>query len=100
MPGISMVVPHALDQETATGRLKDGFGAMRKTYEQHVTDLQETWDGHTLTYSFKTFGFTIAGTLAVEPSEVKLNAKLPLAAMMFKGRIEEQIREQMDKLLA
>ena len=100
MPALSLVVPHSLGQEEATTRLKEGFGDIRQTYQQHVSDLQESWDGSVLTYSFKTFGFTIKGTVAVEPSEVKLEAGLPLAAMMFKGTIEKQILDQMNKLLA
>ena len=100
MPGFSMVVPHTLEQEDATGRLKSGLDNIRQAYQQHFSDLEESWEGNVLTYSFKTFGFKIQGTVAVEPAEVKLDAKLPLAAVMFKGRIEEQIREQMGKLLA
>jgi hypothetical protein len=100
MPSISVAVAHTLGQEEASSRLKHGFGSIRQTYEQHVSDLEEAWDGHVLTYSFKTFGFTIKGTVAVEPSEVKLHSSLPLAAVMFKGTIEQQIRDQMTKLLA
>jgi hypothetical protein len=100
MPSISVAVPHTLGQEEAASRLKQGFGSIRQTYEQHVSDLEETWDGSVLSYSFKTFGFTIKGTVAVEPSEVKLYSSLPLAAVMFKGTIEQQIRDQMTKLLA
>ena len=100
MPSISLAVPHTLGQEEATSRLKHGFGNIRQTYQQHVSDLEETWDGNVLTYRFKAFGFTIKGTVAVEPSEVKLNSNLPLAAVMFKGTIEQQIRDQVTKLLA
>lgn len=100
MPGISLVVPHALDQEEAASRLKRGVGAIRQAYQQHVSDLVETWEDNVLSYSFKTFGFTIKGKVAVEPSEVKLDASLPLAAVVFKGTIEKQIRDQLGKLLA
>jgi len=100
MPGISMVVPHELDQEEATSRLKHGVGHIREAYEEHVSDLAETWDGNVLTYRFKTYGFTIEGKVTVEPSEVKLDASLPLVATMFKGTIEQQIRDRLNKLLA
>jgi hypothetical protein len=100
MPGISLVVPHALGQEEAVTRLRDRVGAVRQMYQQQVSDLQETWVGNVLNYSFKTFGFTIQGTVAVEPAEVKLDASLPLAAMMFRGTIEKQIRDHMTRLLA
>jgi len=100
MPSISLVVPHTLGQEEATSRLKNGFGNIRQTYQEHVSDLEETWDDNVLTYSFKTFGLSIKGTVTVEPSEVKLHSNLPLPAVMFKGTIEQQVRDHMTKLLA
>ncbi len=100
MPSISMSIPHALGQDEAILRLKDGFGQAREGFQDQVTDLVEEWDGSRLSYSFKTFGMTISGGVDVEPSEVRLNANLPMAAMMFRGMIEQQIREQMTRLLS
>jgi len=100
MPSIDLTVPHALGREEAVQRLKTGFGLAREGYQQHVSDLVEEWDGHLLRYSFKTFGMSVAGTVAVEPAEVRVTAGLPLAAALFRGAIEQQIREQMGKLLA
>jgi hypothetical protein len=100
MPGISLVVPHTLGQEEAVTRLRDRVGAVRQMYQQQVSELEEAWVGNVLNYSFKTFGFTIKGTVAVEPAQVKLDASLPLAALMFRGTIEKQIRDHMTRLLA
>lgn len=100
MPSISMSVPHALGQDQAVARLKAGFGMAREGYQKQVNDLVEEWDGNLLKYSFKTLGMAVSGTVAVEPAEVRLTASLPLAAALFRGMIEQQIRDQMTRLLA
>ncbi len=99
MPQLSMTIPHELDKEQAVERLKAGFGRIREDYSDKVTDLEETWNDSTLTFGFKTFGFKIKGSVAVEPSQVALAGELPFAAMMFKGAIEQQVRDQINKLL-
>ena len=45
-------------------------------------------------------GMGVTGTIHVEDASVKLNAELPLAAMLFKGSIERQIRQELSGLLA
>lgn len=100
MPRLSMTIPHDLSQEKAVERLKDGFGQLRETHRQHVKNLEETWNDSTLTFGFTTFGFKIKGSVAVELSEVKMAGELPFAAMMFKSTIQQQVRDQISKLLA
>ena len=100
MPKLSMETPHELGREEAARRLKEKFSAARDTYSAQVSDLHEQWDDHTLTFSFKAVGMSIAGTVAVEDSAVKLDTALPLAVMMFKGMIEKRIREELGDLLA
>jgi len=99
MPKLSLEIPHSLDQEEAVRRLKDGFSRIKETYGGQIDKLEETWNDHQLVFSFVTFGLTIQGSVSVEPSEVKITAELPLAATMFKGTIEQQIRDEVAKLL-
>ncbi len=99
MPSVSMSVPHNLGQQDATERLKGFLTKVKEHYQDKVSDLEESWQGNQLTYSFATYGFKISGDLAVEPSDVKLKASLPFAAMMFKGKIEQALREQLTKVL-
>ena len=51
-------------------------------------------------FSFTTHGVTIKGNVAAEPEEVKVDASLPLVAVMFKSRIEEQLRSELGRVLA
>jgi hypothetical protein len=100
MPQLQMEVPHTLGQEEATKRLKDKFGLAKQMYQQHVSDLREEWTDHTLAFGFRAVGMAVPGTLAVEPSAVRIVAELPWAAMLAKGMIEQRIRQELGQILA
>ncbi len=95
MPRLSLQIPHTLDREEAVRRIKEQIPKVRG----HVTDLDEQWQDHTLNFHFKTMGFKIGGTLAVEDKAANLDVDLPLAAMMIKGTIEQKVREGLGTLL-
>jgi hypothetical protein len=100
MPELSVAVPHQLEQDEATQRLKDRASFLKDTFSEHVTDLEEQWDEDAMNFAFKAYGMKVKGSVASEPSAVRVNVNLPLVAMMFKGKIEEQIKEQLGKVLA
>lgn len=100
MPKLSVSVPHTLSQEEATRRLQGHFQEAFQKFQDHVQDYEEQWEGNRLQFRFTTFGFGIQGNVNSDPSEVRVNADLPLAAMMFKGMIEQQIREELSRALA
>jgi len=62
--------------------------------------LEESWVGNLLNFAFKAKGFNVKGSMQVAPSEVKIDGQLPFAAMIFKGKIEQTVREQLQKVLA
>ena len=99
MPSIKMDVPHQLGQEEASNRLKGLLEKVRDRYGNQVSNLNESWDNNTLTFSFKTYGFDINGNVAVESDKVELEGGLPFAAVAFKGKIEQTIREELEKVL-
>jgi hypothetical protein len=101
MPSLSMSAPHALGQEEALARLKKYLEKLKARHQDKVSNLEEQWDDpHHLRCSFSTYGFNIKGEVAVEPTEVKVNGSLPFAAMMFKGKIEQTVREELNRILA
>jgi hypothetical protein len=100
MPSLALSIPNPLGQQQAAEKLKAFFAHMKERHGDKLTNLEETWaDDHHLNYSFTTYGFNIKGDLAVEPEAVKMNANLPFAAMMFKGKIEQAIRDELTKVL-
>ena len=100
MAKITTQVPHTLQKEEAATRLRDELEKRRGELEQHVSDLEANWTGEELAYSFSTFGFKVNGTLQVEQDLVKVNANVPMPALMFKGKIEQTIQDEFGELLS
>jgi hypothetical protein len=99
MPKLTVAVPHSLDPQEATKRLQGFLERVRSRYEDQVSDLQETWGENSGSFSFKTYGFNVKGNVAVQPGEVRVEGDLPFAAMMFKGRVEQTLRENLERLM-
>jgi len=95
-----MDVSHQLGLEEALQRLRDKMESVHKEFGGQVSDLREEWCENELAFGFSAVGMKIAGTVAVESALVRVNAKLPLAAAMFKGLIEQRIREELNRVLA
>jgi hypothetical protein len=91
MPSLNLTVPHNHDKDTAIEKLKSFSAKIQERYGDQVSDLVETWDGPNLNFGFRAKGFKVSGNIEVEDEQVKLGGKLPLAAMMFKGRIEKDV---------
>jgi len=100
MPRFAMEVGHTLGQEEAARRLKDKFNSVKEEHGSQVKDLKDQWAGNTFSFGFQAMGMKVEGTVSVEEDRVALDARLPLAAMMLRGKIEARIREELGNLLA
>ena len=101
MPALSLSVPNPLGQQEASQRLKSFLTKLKEHYQDKVSNLEEEWpDENHLKYRFKTFGFDIQGEAKVEPQVVQLNLTLPFTAMMFKGKIEQTLRDELTRVLS
>jgi hypothetical protein len=100
MAKLSVSVPHSVGQEEAVRRLQERSNLAANAYKGQVRDLKQEWQGNVLSYRFSVLGAAISGTVAVEPSEVRVIAEVPFTAMMFRGVIEKQLREELTRALA
>lgn len=100
MPTLSVTVPHNRNPEEVAERLRGLLEHALERNQDKIQNLVQEWNGNNLTFSFKTFGFDVGGNMQVEPQAVKVDAKLPFAAMMFKGKIEQTLRDELTKALA
>ena len=100
MPKVDIAIAHELGQKEATRRLHDHFHNIKEQFGHQMSDMEQEWNGDSLQFGFQTFGLKISGQVDSMPEEVKVRADLPMAAMMFKGQIERQIREELAKILA
>lgn len=99
MPRLTLEVAHTLGLEEATKRLKDKFAAALAEHGERLSQFRQEWTDHTLSFAFQAMGMAVSGRLAVGPADVKLDADLPLAAMFFKGAIEDRLRREVGQLL-
>jgi hypothetical protein len=99
MPKITVNVPHELGQQTAAERLQSFLARLKEKHQGQVSDLEEEWSGNALKFRFKTFGFQFQGAGNVSDSDAKIDVDIPFAAMMFKGKIESEMRETLTRVL-
>ena len=100
MPKFGVRVPHKLMKDEARSRLERFIEMLEAKFANQVSDLQQNWDGDTLKFHFKTYGIPLDGGITVADSELNMSGDLPFAAMMFKGKIESEIREQLERIVA
>jgi hypothetical protein len=100
MPTITVVVPHRLDREEALERIRRRQSEVEQHYGDEIRNAETTWTGDTLQFRFKTLGMTVQGTVVVEAAQVSVELKVPLAAMLVKGKIESQVRAELERTLA
>ncbi len=100
MSSLNIKVPHHLTQDEALARIKSLFVRIRQEQKDKISDVKEEWEGNTGSFQFKSFGQNLAGVIDVNASDVEINSKLPLTLSLFKGKIEEVIRDKAKELLA
>jgi len=100
MASLELSVPYTIPQDEALSRIKNLLTETKKEHGDKIKNLHETWEGNTGTFSFTAMGYDLAGTLAVEPGVVNLNAQVPFAVSLFKGAIIKAITEKANELLA
>ncbi|MFB3896290.1 MAG: polyhydroxyalkanoic acid system family protein [bacterium] len=99
MPNFTMVIPHRLAQEEALHRIKGMVTRIKAENPDKINDLYEQWTGYSGEFSFTAQSFLFSGKITVEPTQVRLEADLPLMAMLFKAKIEAMIRQEAETLL-
>jgi putative polyhydroxyalkanoate system protein len=100
MPKFGVRVPHQLSKDEARSRLERFIEMIEQKYADKVSELQQSWDGDTLKFHFKTYGIPLDGGITVSDSELNMAGDLPFAAVMFKGKIESEIRESLERIVA
>lgn len=99
MPKFQVSVPHAMPREDVVEKLKHFSEKISEFGKGQVKDIEQSWEGDTLNFSFKTLGAAISGSMEVLDDKVDVQGDLPFAAALFKGKIESSIQEQLQKLL-
>lgn len=91
---------HNLGQEEAMNRIKGLFNEMKQEHGDRIQNLQEKWESDAGTFSFQVNGFSISIEITVTPSTVVLSGNIPVFALPFKSKIEQEIRKRATELLS
>ena len=99
MPKFNVQVPHSLSREEARTRLERFADNLQQKFQTQVSDLNQTWEDDTLRFKFKTYGIPLSGGITIGDASLDVDGDLPFSAMMFRGKIESSIREELERLV-
>jgi len=99
MPNVNVSVEHQLNKEEAKTKIKNLLINLKEEFKDKISNVTETWNEYNSDFSFKVMGVPIKGRISVENTFVKLDGKIPFAAVPFKKNIESTIRKEAEKLL-
>ena len=93
-----ITVPHHTTRQSARSRVEARLGQLLSQFGGHAEDMEHAWDGDTLRFKGKAKGLKVEGSVEVTDSDVVIDAKLPLIAMAFEGRIRETVQKEADSM--
>jgi hypothetical protein len=99
MPELIVSVNHGLSQAEALQRIQGAVAQAKAQYSDKVTGLHEAWDGYLGTFELDGQNLQASGSVAVNPSDVTVRARLPFFMSFFKSTIESRLREELARLL-
>jgi len=99
LPKLTFKIPHSQTREDARHRLEQFTEGLKSKFQGQVSDLEESWNDNHLNYGFKTFGIRISGDIKINDNDLDVCCDLPLTAMIFKGKIESELKQQLGRLM-
>jgi len=88
--------PHKTTKTAAKDKIEATLRDHRAEIAQHAKITREEWEGNTLNFAVDLQGKTITGTLEITETDYILDATLPLLWRMFEGKIEKEVRKQVE----
>jgi hypothetical protein len=100
MARVTILTKHALSREEAARRVREKLGSVAAArYRRQVTELREGWSEGTFFFGFEVVGMHVSGTLTVEETAIRVAADVPFAALLFKKKIEKEVRAELGSIL-
>src|SRR6185503_17808525 len=93
-----IAVPHHTTKANARSKIEEKLAALLNQFGGRVDDLQQQWNGDTLSFKGKARGFKLEGTVEVTDAEIVVNGKLPMMALPFEGKIREAVKREADAM--
>jgi len=100
MPGLIVSVDHQVPQDEALRRIQAAVDQAKLQHSDKINDMRQSWNGYLGAFEISGMGQKASGTVAVNPSDVRVQITLPFAASLFKSKIESGIRRDLTRILA
>jgi putative polyhydroxyalkanoate system protein len=93
-----IAVPHHTSKDVARGKVDQRLGQLLSQFSGHAEEIEHEWLGDTMRFKGRARGVSVEGTVEVNDASVILEAKLPLMARMFEGRIRQAVEREADAM--
>lgn len=100
MSSIKMNIPHQLTQQEALSRIKQLLAKLQHEQKDIISNVKEDWQGETGNFQFTTKGFDLSGHIRVKTTSVEIDANVPFAVTLFKGKIKQVIEKNARVILS
>jgi hypothetical protein len=100
MRSLNVNVHHHLSKEEAITRVKKLFSNLKQEQKDKISNVHEDWKDGTGTVHFSAQGFDLSAIVTVHRSSVDIDAKVPFAVYLFKGKIKEVIKTKAEEALS
>lgn len=91
-------LPHKFTKQQAIQHIKQMLDTHRAELAQHASFTKEEWIDDVFEFGVNLQGKNISGTLTVTDSQYVVDATLPFLWRMFEGRIEAEVKKQVERL--
>ena len=93
-----IAVPHNTSKDVAREKVDQRLGQLLSQFGGHADEIHHEWMGDTMRFKGKARGMSVEGTVEVTDAAIVLDAKLPLMAKMFEGRIRQAVEREADAM--
>ena len=93
-----IAVPHNTTKESARKKVEERIGQLLSQFGGHAQDVEHGWEGDTLRFKGKAKGLALSGSAEVTDAAIVIDAKLPLMARMFEGKIREAVQREAESM--
>lgn len=109
MNKINVSAPHALGQAGAKERLKTFLDKAEAQLSKGPIQapnmplmsgsLKQEWKDYVCEFDFEAQGQSLSGSIEIEADKVSVTAKIPLAAVMLKGKLQSALADGLKEML-
>jgi hypothetical protein len=93
-----IAVTHNTTRDIARQKVEQKLNGLLAQFGGHAEDFSHEWMGDTLRFKGKARGLKLEGTVEVTDAAIVFDAKLPLMALPFEGRIREAVQREADSM--